>query len=338
MDPLTKEKTAEFLNRYIHSSWRLTRLAGDASTRAYYRVTGEGKSFILCHDTALAGSEMAGYPFFIMHEILTRHNVPVPCLVDVDASSGLILQEDLGDMLLEDYSVTASPKEVQHLYRACSDMMVAVQSIRGEGAVPFGLFFDREKLNFEFDFFIEHTLAGFFGAGGSKGIADLRALFDAVAVDCDRPEHFVLNHRDYHSRNIMLRRGRPVLIDFQDARMGLPHYDLVSLLLDPYNILADELIDEMKEYYRTAAAKAGVCIMERDEFDYFYDVMAFQRLIKAAGSYGYLATAGKKPAFARYIIPTLRRIDTFAENQAVTAGPWRPVREIIRSEGDDIFS
>ncbi len=41
-------------------------------------------------------------------------------------------------------------------------------------------------------------------------------------------------HRDFHSRNIMFKRGRVSVIDYQDARVGAITYDLVSLLKDVY--------------------------------------------------------------------------------------------------------
>ena len=52
----------------------------------------------------------------------------------------------------------------------------------------------------------------------------------------------VLCHRDYHSRNLMLHRGRLYWIDFQDARMGPVTYDLASLLRDSYVDLPEALV------------------------------------------------------------------------------------------------
>lgn len=79
----------------------------------------------------------------------------------------------------------------------------------------------------------------------------LRREFEAITETLVQPEHFVLNHRDFHSRNIMIRNGKPVLIDFQDARMGLPQYDAVSLIRDSYTDLDNELAEELKtRHYR----------------------------------------------------------------------------------------
>ena len=44
----------------------------------------------------------------------------------------------------------------------------------------------------------------------------------------------VLVHRDFQSQNILIHDGQAHLIDFQGLRPGLAHYDLASLLYDPY--------------------------------------------------------------------------------------------------------
>ena len=165
--------------------------------------------------------------------------------------------------------------------------------IRGKGGVPFSLSFDVEKLMFEFDFFMEHALAGYFRAPAGTDLT--RPLRTAVPDDSGgilyRPELFVLNHRDYHSRNIILCNDVPYIIDFQDARMGLPQYDAVSLLRDSYVTLAPVLFEWLKNFYYEGSREVGIHAMGRDEFDYYFDLMAFQRNVKALGTFGYQVTA-----------------------------------------------
>ena len=57
-----------------------------------------------------------------------------------------------------------------------------------------------------------------------------------------------LMHRDFQSRNIMLRGKDPFIIDFQGARKGPIQYDLASLLIDPYVGLSESLQEELFEY------------------------------------------------------------------------------------------
>jgi len=41
-------------------------------------------------------------------------------------------------------------------------------------------------------------------------------------------------HRDFQSKNLMIKNEQIFVIDFQGARLGPPSYDLASLLFDPY--------------------------------------------------------------------------------------------------------
>ena len=71
-----------------------------------------------------------------------------------------------------------------------------------------------------------------------------REIVDELAA-----EPRVLCHRDYHSRNLMLRDERLCIIDFQDARLGPDTYDLASLLRDSYVDLPEQIVDELIAYF-----------------------------------------------------------------------------------------
>jgi aminoglycoside/choline kinase family phosphotransferase len=118
----------------------------------------------------------------------------------------------------------------------------------------------------------------------------------------------VLCHRDYHSRNLMLHRGRLYIIDFQDARMGPDTYDLVSLLRDSYVDLTDRELDELIAYF-LALKGSG----DATEFRRRFDVMALQRNLKALGTFGYQTIARANPVYIQYIPRTLRYVRTNLE-------------------------
>jgi len=318
-----------FLEKNFLSEIKLLRLGGDASTRSYYRVHDTDHTAILCIDENLRGVKEATYPFFILHRLLETGGVPVPRIIDVDSAEGLILQEDLGDLLLQDYCSDPGDKKTARLYQKAIDMLTDIQQIRGSEAVPFGLSFDREKLNFEFNFFLTHTLKGFFGGEVNSLLGEVSRSLEKISTEMDRPEFFVLNHRDYHSRNIMVFEDELKIIDFQDARLGLPQYDLVSLLYDPYFILKEVTREALKNYYREAAAERNICTMSSDEFDYFYYLSAFQRNIKAVGSYGYLATVADKPSFNQYILPGLKLAASYAIKTDLTQKAWGLLSEYL---------
>jgi len=288
-------------------------IQGDASSRQYFRVSSAGSSLIACHDPVFNAATQAGYTFLLLHGILSRHGLPVPALIAIDAEQGLLFLEDCGDLLLQNLFASPDKTTISDCYREIIDLLIQFQSIRGnDKEVPFCLSFDREKLMFEFDFFIEHGLRNYFSPlFDEKSIGALRHEFESIAEILVQPRHFVLNHRDFHSRNILIHQNRPVIIDFQDARMGLPQYDAVSLIRDSYVTLDPLLTEELKLYHYKALRSHHLSAMSFDEYLYYFDIMAFQRNIKAVGTFSYQTRVKQNSSFEHSIAPTLAYIPEY---------------------------
>ena len=122
----------------------------------------------------------------------------------------------------------------------------------------------------------------------------------------DLGEPRVLCHRDYHSRNLMLRAGQLFIIDFQDARMGPDTYDLASLLRDSYVDLPESLVDSLIDVYLCATREDPA--RERAEFIRRFDLMSVQRNIKALGTFGFQASARGNAAYLRDVPRTLENV------------------------------
>ena len=231
--------------------------------------------------------------------------------------TGLLIEEDCGDILLEEYNNAVSHEAHMTQYRGLLDILVRMQSIPSDRSVPFTLSFDVEKLMFEFDFFLEHALEGFYGCADIALKQELHDEFLKIAMELYQPEYFVFTHRDYHSRNVLIHQGRPVIIDFQDARIGLPQYALVSLLRDPYYTLGDDDLRTLKHHYYLQSKEAGVHSMNPDEFDYYFDLMAFQRNIKALGTFAYQVQHFRREKFRKYIGPTLSYLHDYCTRRSM---------------------
>jgi aminoglycoside/choline kinase family phosphotransferase len=166
---------------------------------------------------------------------------------------------------------------------------------------------------FELDFFATHFLEGHRGiAFAPAERAALAEEFTSLASELsDEPR--VVCHRDYHSRNLMVRDGRLAIIDFQDARLGPDTYDLVSLLRDSYVALSatdvDALIGLFLSLERGPLGFTGDAARFRERFD----TMAVQRNLKALGTFGYQASVRRNPAYLDDVPRTLGYLeDTFA--------------------------
>ena len=321
------ELLTSFAAKHLGKFKTISLLAGDASHRIYYRIMAGSQSFIICYDRNFTSTN--DYPFLGVHCILSDAGVPLPAVYKIDASAGLLLMEDLGDDLLENVLCRFSTEQKEAIYREIIDILLRLQSLKGSGG-PFSLRFDMTKLMYEFDFFIDHFIRGYLKSPlDDAACEELRAEFRKICEVLDRADMAVLNHRDFHSRNIILKNGKPYIIDFQDARMGLPHYDLVSLLRDSYVVLDDDLFYRLRTYYYEAATRnefPGI-----DHNDFYFDCQAFQRNVKALGTFGYQCSVAGNRKFEQYILPTAQYLPAYCSRHTVLRKAGDMIRMLIDS-------
>ena len=97
----------------------------------------------------------------------------------------------------------------------------------------------------------------------------------------------------------MVKDGEYFLIDFQDARLGLPFYDLVSLLEDCYFPLSYSKRNVLINYYKENSTLLNS--YSREEFEYYYDLSAVQRIFKALGSFAFINETRQDDRYLKYI-------------------------------------
>jgi aminoglycoside/choline kinase family phosphotransferase len=287
-------------------------LTGDASDRRYARVLVRRQpSQVLAVYPGPIDFERL--PFVNVARLLEAMPVPVPRILGYSEALGIIALEDLGDVTLQAHLGTASPAEHVARYREAVALIHTMQTRGAELAspefVPYGIAFDVEKLTWELQFFTRHFLEAYCGAQLTDTERAVLAREWAAMAEELAAEPRVFCHRDYHSRNLMLHRGRLHIIDFQDARMGPDTYDLVSLLRDSYVDLAEEQVEELIGFFLSLRAGSSSTSTFRRRFD----LMALQRNLKALGTFGFQTTARGNPVYLRYIPRTLRYVRTNLE-------------------------
>lgn len=310
----------------IHQEWMgfnekspllVHRLGQDGSDRIYGRLV---PSFIKEKNAASLpsrivmkyGREKIENAYY--HRIslfLKSLGLPVPEILYADLEQGLLLIEDLGDVSLCKAFETQKREQVIHLYQ---EVLQEVLKLHEKGVElyekdPFSLTpsFTERIYRWESRYFEENLLREIFHF---EWTPELKTTFDQDCLFLARTlsrEKRTLIHRDFQSKNIMIREGKPYFIDFQGMRFGLPAYDLASLLYDPYVLLTEKERQFLYENYRTQAIQKGV--IEPRSFEKIYDFCSLQRLMQALGAYGFLGLKKEKPHFLNYIEPALLRLD-----------------------------
>ena len=279
----------------------LERLTGDASTRRYYRIFTNQESFVACIDNP---TEAGSNPFVQIQEFLSKHDVRVPKIYDRIVKKGYILEEDLGDTTLLNYISNVEDENAElEIYKEIIDHLLQIHLIPSsevKSSEKFNLKFDQQKFDEEIEFTAKFFFRYFLGLDDLDAEKRLCKLFQPINKNLAE-QKMVLTHRDFHSRNIMVKNEKFIIIDFQDARMGIPQYDLVSILEDCYYEISSKNKEILVNYYYE---RLGDNIHGQNNFENFmrlYNDMTLQRVFKAVGSFSYIHHMRKDVRYIKYI-------------------------------------
>lgn len=299
---------------------RRKRLAGDGSDRKYFRVEAGDCSMILAdHGIQCDFSFGQAEAFAAIGRHLAQKGISVPAIYGFDRFSGLIFMEDAGDIHLQDIVLREKdPAAVSGLYRRIIDALAEMSVSGGIGFDPAwayqGARYDRELIvEKECLYFTQCLVKGYLAV---PDIAEQRLVpeFHRLAGAILENAYSGLMHRDFQSRNILVKNGRPVFIDFQGARFGPVQYDLASLLADPYVNLSEDLVSELAAYAaERVAARTHPGTWDTQRFFRGYRLCCISRLMQALGAYGFLATTKGKTGFIPYIPVALERLARYLE-------------------------
>ena len=281
----------------------IDKLTGDASTRRYYRIFTDKSSQVVCLDNPFE-EDSEKHPFLSVQQFLVNNKIRVPEILDHNLPRGYLLQEDLGnETLLQHISGLTSTKEEFRVYKKIVDQLLELHRIPKSSVKNPSLFqlkFDYQKYMDETRFTFKYFLNFFNKIQDEHLIQELEALFEPIMRRLAEAK-MVITHRDFHSRNIMVKDGNFVFIDFQDARWGIPQYDLVSLLEDCYYDLKEENRRELKKYYFENLSSDIHGQKSYEEFESLYQDMLIQRVFKAVGSFCYIYNWRKDDRYLKYI-------------------------------------
>ncbi len=279
------------------------------SDRAFYRLRmPHGLSLIL---VKYGAQREENRHYVRIAQFLHANEVRVPNIHHHDEAEGLIWMEDLGGDDL--YSHRDEDWEQRRgLYTLTLDQILILHG-KDLSLVPDDLHleneFTEEMYRWEQNYFLDHCLGTHFQVDpGTIGKLRFYAPLLAAARRLARQPR-TLVHRDFQSQNVIFFEGDAHLIDFQGVRPGIPHYDLASLLFDPYVCLGQEERRELFEYYTAAAIDAGHRVS--NAFEEIFTLAALQRLMQALGAYGFLGHIRQREDFLAHIpvaLASLREI------------------------------
>lgn len=262
-------------------------IPGDASFRRYFRIRRDGRPAMLMHAPP---PEEDPEPFLQVARWLSEAGQRAPEIYASAPGEGWVLTEDFGDDRMRDW-LDANPGGERGAYAAAVDALARLHGQLPGPFDPYDMAVYQREARLLTDWYCPHM--GLEVDEGGYSAAWEEVLHPMLA----RQEPGVTVLRDYHAENIMLLApasdgsGEQGLIDFQDALVGHPAYDLVSLLQDARREVSPELERAMLDRY-CAATGTG------EDFRADYARLGAQRNAKIVGIFTRLA---KRDGKQRYL-------------------------------------
>jgi len=279
----------EFLARCGWAGARVEPLAGDASFRRYFRVVDGPRSAVLM-DAPPAHEDVR--PFVAVAEWLHSVGLSAPEILARDVEHGLLLLGDFGDWRLREF-LDSDPSRERELYALATDVLIHLHANAAmAGLKPHGLEQWLEELALFTDWYCPALHLSVDVDSFRKAWTE---VLEPVANDGLGP---VTVLRDYHAENVMLVRGRDGvrhfgLLDFQDALVGHPAYDLASVLEDARRDVSPDIERAMIDRYVAAMGNP-------EQFERAYWVLAAQRNTRILGVFTRLWKRDNKPHYTAF--------------------------------------
>jgi N-acetylmuramate 1-kinase len=246
-------------------------LPADASFRSYSRIIGDNHNYILMDSPTNLEPVL---PFIKIAKYLYENGFRSPNIHIEDVKNGFLLLEDLGDISFN--KLLQNHDNPIILYKMIMDELIKLHQMKHEIDLPK---YDFELYYKELNIFIEWYLQKYLQKNiTDEQIAEFKNIWQKLIIKTEiLPETLVL--RDYHVDNLHYIEGGYVgILDFQDAVMGSPIYDIVSLLEDARCEVKDEVVKGSINLYLQAFPEIA-----RDDFMMIYNILGAQRNLKILG-------------------------------------------------------
>jgi len=299
-----------FVREFLGGAGPFSPIAGDGSKRIFWRF-GDFKSdvsFIAMENAPtddFSKRENAAYLHIGRH--LRDKGLPLPEIYRADLDRGWFILEDLGDVSLQ--AACDRAEERIPLYAQVAEILLEQQTLGSEGFNTAWTcqteIYDRQVMRrYEADYFKEAFLGTYLGF--KKEWPGLESSFDRLMEEASKAENRFFLHRDFQSRNIMIKNKKIGILDWQGGRLGPLAYDLASLLIDPYTRLT--AYEKEATYNRYLALLRRKLPAQVSSFKKVFPYLAVQRNLQILGAFSFLGRVRGKTYFERYIPGALKSL------------------------------
>jgi hypothetical protein len=299
---------------------KLKPIAGDASHRKFFRLKKSNKSKIFIFSKKEKYKNLIAY--FAINNFLRSQKILAPKIYSHNFNKGMVVVEDFGDLTY--YKLLKKSKNKLAIYKKLVDLLLKIEKIKAKSNIKIigkkrhninkysvGYLFKESDLFF--DWYLPIVL-------NKKKALNIKNKSRKVLLKLYKKLNFsnsIFVHRDYHSQNLMKVGKKIGVIDSQDAVIGNPTYDLVSLIDDVRIKTSKTLKNRIYEYYFKKAAK--IYKRNPEKFKEDFNILSVQRSLKIIGIFSRLFKRDNKKRYLKFIpyvwqlLETRMRSENFIE-------------------------
>ena len=277
---------------------KFEKVAGDASFRKFYRIKLNNKNYILIYCSKEKKNNLENYAkvnFFLL-----KNRILAPSLYKIDLKKNYMIIEDFGPKTF--FTIINNKKNKLNYYKKIIDCLIQIQSIPFNQSLKRNINkqYNNKILFKESNLFFEWYVPKFILQ--KKEIKIFKKKINIILLKLFNKLFFqnkFFVHRDFHVSNLMSVKNKIGIIDSQDALIGNPSYDLLSLIDDVRIKTNDKLKKQIYDYY---LLKCNKNIKKNKKFfkDDF-DILSVQRGLKILGIFSRLYLRDGKKSYLHYI-------------------------------------
>ncbi len=274
-------------------------IAGDASFRKFYRLKLKKKSKIIIFASKEKYTNLVAYS--AVNNFLINNHIFAPKLYEHNLSKGILVVEDFGDKTFNKILFKKNNKLA--VYKRLVDLLIKIQKIKPKSKLPSIINkphiikkYSKNILHKESDLFFDWYLPLFLKKRKNKELKKKgKKILSQLYSRLNFPNSCFV-HRDYHAENLMKIKKKIGVIDSQDALIGNPAYDLVSLIDDVRIKTSYKLKDQICKYYLKKTKK-----IKEEKFLEDFNILSVQRSLKIIGIFSRLFKRDKKKRYVKFI-------------------------------------
>ncbi len=294
-------------------NFRLKKISGDASFREFYRLKKGNNTSIIVQANKEKFKNLITYA--IINKLLRTNNINAPKLISNHYQHNMIEISDLGEKTF--YDLVLKKKNKFNYYKDLIKIIIKLQKIKIKEKYFLGKYklklqkYSLKNLHKESDLFFDWYLK--FNSK-KKENSKIKRILKKELNRLYKKLHFKNNtfvHRDFHASNIIVKKKTFGLVDSQDAIIGNPLYDVVSLIDDVRIKLPSNLQDKLLKYFYSKSKLKGE---NYQNLKNDYDVLSIQRNFKILGIFIRLSKRDNKSIYLKYLPHTWKLINRRLKN------------------------